>query len=71
MTVRDLAVTRDGVLWIATAAGLSSREPTKADWAYHDLAGARAIGVDDDGNIWIGTNAGLMRVSPEAMTPVP
>jgi len=71
MTVRDFTIDGDGVLWIATAAGLSSREPTNADWAYHDLAGAQAISIDDGGNIWVGTAAGLMRVSPEAMTTVP
>ena len=71
MTVRDLTVGSDGVLWMATSAGLSSREPEEADWAYHDLAGPQAIAVDDAGNVWVGTNAGLIRVASTAMTPVP
>lgn len=71
MTVRDFWVGLDGVLWMATGAGLSSREPGQADWAYHDLAGAQAVVTDDDGNVWVGTSAGLMRVATSVMTPVP
>jgi len=71
MTVRDLAVGPDGVLWIATNAGLSSREPGEADWAYHDLPGPQAVTADNEGNAWVGTTAGLIRVAASAMTPVP
>ena len=71
MTVRDLTVGPGGMLWIATGGGISSREPEEADWAYYDLAGARAVAMDAQGNAWIGTNAGLVRVAGTAMTPVP
>ena len=60
-----------GVVWMATDAGISLREPENADWFCLDLPGVRHIQPDGAGGAWLATRSGLYRVQRAALTAVP
>lgn len=78
--IADLALDRDGRLWLATNNGLNAvrgaysragRTFAVESWrTYTTDAGLpsseiNALELDDQGNVWVGTEGGLTRISPQ------
>ena len=54
----DIAQTKDGILWIATYAGLYRYNGREFRWmdGFESVRNANALYVDEEGRLWIGTN---------------
>ena len=54
----DVAMTNDGILWIATYAGLYRYNGSEFRWMneYDSVRNANCLYVDEEGRLWIGTN---------------
>lgn len=69
-TVRAIAETADGVLWIGTAAGLSRLDPADGRIVNYSAASGLPEGViyavvpDGQGQIWVSSNRGVARFDP-------
>jgi len=70
-TVRAIAETPDGALWIGTAVGLSRLDPVDGRVVNYSAESGLPEGViyavvpDDTGNIWVSSNRGIARFDPE------
>ncbi len=54
----DIAMTRDGILWIGTYAGLYRYNGSEFKWmdSYDSVRNVNCLYVDAEGRLWIGTN---------------
>jgi ligand-binding sensor domain-containing protein len=73
-TIRAIAQTRDGYLWLGTDEGLVSFDGY--DFRLYDKSHGElpsnsitALAAGPDGVLWIGTSSGLARYSPSARDP--
>jgi ligand-binding sensor domain-containing protein len=58
----------DGILWVATAAGLASADVRINDWQTYDLPGETRALAFDDKYVWVGGDSGLTRFDKYAET---
>ena len=68
--LRDMALTSEGVLWLATGTGIVRRDPDGSSSASllndgSPLEGARSLALAADGTLWVATSHGLYRRHPE------
>lgn len=72
-TANDIVATNDGVLWIATYAGLYRYSGSNFEYMdhYSTIKNVNDLFVDEEGRLWVGTNdMGLSVCSKEEITNV-
>ena len=73
-SIRSLASTKDGHVWIGTSQGLSEWQPEHDRFVrYTERSGftgieakPNSVAVDDQGNLWFGTANGAMSIAPHS-----